>query len=38
MRCARFGVMVLKASMLDCGSVNLPLVYVHCAVYETYLA
>ena len=37
MRCAKFGVAVFKASMLDCKLVNLPWVYVHCAIYETYL-
>ena len=35
MRCAKCGVAVLKASMLDWG-VNLPWVYVHCSIYETY--
>ena len=30
--------MVLQRSMLDwIGGVNLPRVYVHCAIYETYL-
>ena len=36
MRCAKFGVEVLQTSMLNWG-VNLPWVYVHCAIYETYL-
>ena len=35
MRCAKFGVVVFKASMLDCKQGNLPWVYVHCAIYET---
>ena len=37
MRCAKCGVAVLKASVLDWGGVNLTWVYVHCAIYETYL-
>ena len=37
MRCAKCGAAVLKASMLDLRGVNLPWVYVHCAIYETYL-
>ena len=36
-RCAKFGVVVFKASMLDCKQGNLAWVYVHCAIYETYL-
>ena len=32
MRCAKCGVAVLKASMLDWG-VNLPYVDVHCSIY-----
>ena len=36
MRCAGFGVAVLQASILDWG-VSLHWVYVHCAIYETYL-
>ena len=35
MRCAKFGVTVLKASMVDWG-VSLPGVFVYCAIYETY--
>ena len=35
--CAKFGVAVFKASMLDQRGVNLLWVYVHCAIYETYL-
>ena len=35
MRCAKFGVEVLQTSMLNWG-VNLPWVYVHCAIYETF--
>ena len=33
-----FGVVVVKASMLNClgGGVNLPWVYMHCAMYETW--
>ena len=37
MRCAKFGVVVFKASMLDCRGANLQWVYVHCAIYETYV-
>ena len=36
MRCAKFGVAVLQASILNWG-VSLPWVFVHCAIYETYL-
>ena len=36
MKCAKFGVAVLQASMLSWG-VSLPWVYVHCAIYETFL-
>ena len=36
MRCAKFGVAVFKTSMLEWG-VNLPWVYLHCAIYATYL-
>ena len=32
-RCAKFGVVVFKASMLDCRRANLPWVYVHYAIY-----
>ena len=32
MRCATFGVVVFKASMLNWGF-NLPWVYMHCAIY-----
>ena len=33
-----FGIMVLQRSMLNwIWGVNLPWVYVHCAIYETYL-
>ena len=35
MRCAKFGVEVLQTSMLNWG-INLPWVYVHCAIYETF--
>ena len=35
MRCAKCGLAILQASMLD-GGINLPWVYVHCAIYETY--
>ena len=35
MRCARFDVLVLQASMLDWG-VSLPWVFVHCAISKTY--
>ena len=37
MKYAKCGVAVLKASMLDWEGVNLPWVYVYCAIYETYL-
>ena len=37
MRCAKFGVAVLQTCVLNWGSVNLPWIYVHCAIYETYL-
>ena len=30
---AKFGVVVCKGSMLDCGGVNLPWVYMHCSIY-----
>ena len=35
MRCAKFGVAVFKAYVLNCGGrgVNLPWVYVHCSIY-----
>ena len=35
-RSAKFGVVVCKASMLDClgGGVNLPCMYVHCAISD----
>ena len=33
MRCAKFGVVIFKASMLDWRGVNLPYVYVHCSIY-----
>ena len=36
MRCAKFGVAVFKASILNWG-VSLPWVFVHCAISETYL-
>ena len=36
MRCAKCGVAVLQASILD-GGVSLPWVFVHCAIYETYV-
>ena len=36
MRCAKFGVAVLQASLFN-GGVSLPWVFVHCAIYETYL-
>ena len=36
MRCVKGGVAVLKASMFAWG-VNLLWVYMHCAIYETYL-
>ena len=36
MRCAKGGVAVLQASMLNWG-VNLPWIYVHCTISETYL-
>ena len=32
-RSAEFGVVVFKASMLNCKGVNLPWVYVHCSIY-----
>ena len=33
-RCAKFGIAVFKASMLDWGvGFNLPWVYVHCSIY-----
>ena len=35
--CAKFDVAVFKASMLDCKWSNVPWVYVHCAIYETYV-
>ena len=35
-RSAKFGVAVLQASMLNWG-VSLPWVFVHCAIFETYL-
>ena len=35
-RCAKCGVAVCKASMLDWG-ISLPWVFVHCAIYETYV-
>ena len=35
--CAKFGVGIFKASMLDWRGVNLLWVYVHCVIYETYL-
>ena len=35
--CAKFGVVVFKTSMLDCKQSNVPWVYVHCTIYETYL-
>ena len=34
LRCAKFGVAVYKASLLNWG-VILPWVYVHCAIYAT---
>ena len=37
MRCAKCGVAVLQASLLNWGSISLPWVFVHCAIYETYL-
>ena len=36
MRCAKFGVVVLQASILNWG-VSLPWIFVHCAIYETYV-
>ena len=36
MRCAKCGVAVLHASLLNWG-VSLPWALVHCAIYETYL-
>ena len=37
-RCTKFSVVVFKASMLNWRrGVNLPYVYMHCAIYETYL-
>ena len=36
MRCAKFCVAVLQASILNWG-VSLPWVFVHCAIYETYV-
>ena len=33
MRCAKCGVAVLKASMLNWGVNLLPMVYVHCSIY-----
>ena len=37
MTCAKCGVVVFKASMLNCKWSNVPWVCVHCAIYETYL-
>ena len=36
MQCAKCGVAVLQAPLLNWG-VILPWLYVHCAIYETYL-
>ena len=36
MRCAKCGIVVLQPSMLDWG-VNLPWIYMHCTISETYL-
>ena len=36
MRCAKFGVAVLQASILNWG-VSLPWVFGHCAICETYV-
>ena len=35
--CAKFGVAVFKASMLNCKQSNVPWVYLHHAINETYL-
>ena len=37
LRCAKHGVTVLQASLLKWGGICLPWVFVHCAIYETYL-
>ena len=34
-RCAKFGVAVVKASMLELWGFNLPWVYMHCSTYRS---